>query len=63
MEKMKLQEKVLLSYSVVFPDRHDRIEDLLSDIPSAKAIEVLSYHLSRKMNQIIGQHDSEIWMP
>lgn len=63
MEKMKLRIKILLSYSVVFPDRHDRIEDLLCDIPSATAIEVLSYRLSQKMNQLIGQHDFEIWMP
>lgn len=60
MEKMKLRVKILLSYSVVFPDRHDRIEDLLCNIPSATAIEVLSYRLSQKMNQLIGQHDFDI---
>ena len=57
---MKLRVKILLSYSVVFPDRHDRIEDLLCNIPSATAIEVLSYRLSQKMNQLIGQHDFDI---
>ena len=50
MEKMKLQKQVLLSYSVVFPDRHDKIEDLLANIPSNTAIEVISYNLAKKTN-------------
>lgn len=60
---MNIKVQKLLSYSVIFPDRHDRLEDLLSDIPSATAIEVLSYRLSQKMNQLTGQHDFEIWIP
>lgn len=63
MEKMKLQTQRLLSYSVVYPDRHDKIEDLLANVPSATAIEVMSYHLSQKMNQFIGDHDFNIWAP
>lgn len=63
MENMNIKVQKLLSYSVLFPDRHDRLEDLLFDIPSATAIEVLSYRLSQKMNQLAGPHDSEIWMP
>ena len=43
MEKMELQKQVLLSYSVVYPDRHDKIEDLLANVPSNTAIELISY--------------------
>lgn len=63
MEKMKLQTQRLLSYSVVYPDRHDKIEDLLANVPSATAIEVMSYHLSQKTNQFIGDNDFNIWAP
>ena len=44
MKKMELQKQVLLSYSVVYPDRHDKIEDLLANVPSNTAIEVISYY-------------------
>ena len=44
MKKMELQKQVLLSYSVVYPDRHDKIEDLLSNVPSNTAIELISYN-------------------
>ena len=47
MEKMELQKQALLSYRVVYPDRHDKIEDLLSNIPSNTAIETMSYNLSQ----------------
>lgn len=50
MEKMELQKQVLLSYSVVYPDRHDKIEDLLANVPSNTAIELISYNLSKKVN-------------
>ena len=63
MEKMELQKQVLLSYSVVYPDRHDKIEDLLSNIPSNSAIETMSYNLSRKENQSIDERDFDIWAP
>lgn len=63
MEKMKLQVRKLLSYSVVFPERNDKIEDLLSDVPSNTAIEVISYNLAKKTNQLIGEHDFDIWAP
>lgn len=63
MKKMELQVQKLLSYSVVYPDRHDRIEDLLSSVPSASAIEVISYNLSKKVHQLIGEHDVSIWAP
>lgn len=63
MEKMELQKQVLLSYSVVYSDRHDKIEDLLSNIPSNSAIETMSYNLSRKENQSIDEHDFDIWAP
>ena len=63
MEIMKLQIQKLLSYSVVFPDRHDKIEDLLATVPSNSAIEFLSYRLSQKANQLIGEHDASIWAP
>ena len=63
MDKMQLQVQMLLSYSVVYPDRHDKIEDLLANVPSATAIEVMSYHLSQKMNQFVGDHDFYIWAP
>ena len=48
MEKMELQKQALLSYRVVYPDRHDKIEDLLYNIPSNTAIEMISYNLSMK---------------
>ena len=41
MKKMELQKQVLLSYSVLYPDRHDKIEDLLSNVPSNTAIEFI----------------------
>lgn len=63
MKKMELQKQVLLSYQAVYPDRHDKIEDLLAEVPSATAIEVISYNLSKKMNQFIGEHDVHIWAP
>ena len=63
MKKMELQVQKLLSYSVVYPDRHDRIEDLLSSVPSASAIDVISYNLSKKVHQLIGEHDVSIWAP
>lgn len=63
MGKIKLREKVLLSYSVVFPDRHDRIESLLNTVPSATAIESISYYLSKRMNMFVGEHEMNIWVP
>ena len=63
MEKMELQKQALLSYRVVYPDRHDKIEDLLSNLPSNTAIETMSYNLSMKENQSIDEHDLEIWAP
>ncbi|EHO70773.1 hypothetical protein HMPREF9140_01094 [Prevotella micans F0438] len=63
MKKMELQKQVLLSYSVVYPDRHDKIEDLLANVPSNTAIELISYSLSKKVNQFIGEHDFDIWAP
>ena len=61
MDRMKIKTKPLLSYSVVFPNRHDKIEDLILHIPSAKAIEFLSYYLSKRINLLFGQHDFDIW--
>lgn len=63
MENMQLQIQKLLSYSVVFPDRHDKIEDLIASIPSNSAIEFLSYRLAQRSNQLIGEHDFRIWAP
>ena len=60
---MRLQVKRLLSYSVVYPDRHDKIEDLLAHVPSNTAIEIISYNLAKKTNQLIGEHDFDIWAP
>ena len=63
MKKMELQKQVLLSYSVVYPDRHDKIEDLLAIVPSNTAIDLISYNLSKKVNQFIDEHDFDIWAP
>lgn len=63
MKKMELQKQRLLSYSVVFPERNDKIDELLSSIPSNSAVEFVSYNLSRKANQLIGDHDISIWAP
>lgn len=63
MEKMKLQVKILLSYSVVFPDRHDKIEDLLANVPSKSAVEFVATLISWKNSQSITQHETEIWIP
>ena len=60
MEKMKLQTQRLLSYSVVYPDRHDKIEDLLANVPSSTAIELLSYNL-KEGDQFIDEYDFDIW--
>ncbi|MBP5422277.1 MAG: hypothetical protein J6Y78_07550 [Paludibacteraceae bacterium] len=63
MEKMKLQVKILLSYSVVFPDRHDKTEDLLANVPSKSAVEFVASIISWKNQQLITQQETEIWMP
>ncbi len=63
MKKMQLQVVRLLSYSVVFPDRHDKIDALLVSVPSNSAIEFISYNLHRKINQLKNQHDIDIWAP
>ena len=63
MEKMQLRVQKLLSYSVVYPNRHDKIEDLLANVPSNTAIEVISYNLAKKTNQLVGEHDFDIWAP
>lgn len=63
MKNMELQVMQLLSYRVVFPDRHDKIEDLLADVPSNSAIEFISHILARKTNQFIDDHDIKIWAP
>ena len=60
---MKLQKQVLLSYSVVFPDRHDKIENLLAHIPSKSAVEFVATIISWKNRQLITQHELEIWAP
>ena len=57
MKKMELQTQELLSYSVVFPDKNDNIEDLLISIPSNSAIEFISHKLAQKTYQYIGEHD------
>ena len=63
MEQMQLRVQKLLSYSVVYPDRHDKIEDLLAHVPSNTAIELISYNLAKKVNQFVGEHDFNIWAP
>ena len=63
MKKMELKVQKLLSYSVVYPERHDKIEDLLAYVPSNTAIEVISYNLAKKVNQLVGEHDFNIWAP
>lgn len=63
MEKMKLLVKILLSYSVVFPDQRDRIEDLVANIPSKSAVEFVATLISWKNRQSITQHETEIWIP
>ena len=63
MKNMELQIVKLLSYSAVFPDPHDKIEDLLADVPSNSAIEFISYTLAQKSNQLIDEHDFSIWAP
>lgn len=63
MEKMQIRVQKLLSYSVVYSDRHDKIEDLLAHVPSVTAVEVISYNLAKKTNQLLGEHDFDIWAP
>lgn len=63
MKKMKLQVKILLSYSVVFPDRHDKIVDLLKDVPSKSAVEFVATLISWKNRQLVTQHEMEVWAP
>ena len=63
MEKMELQKQALLSYRVVYPDRHDKIEDLLSNIPSNTAIETMSYNLSMKKISLLMSMISRFGLP
>lgn len=63
MAKMKLQVKILLSYSAVFPNRHDKIEDLLANVPSKSAVEFVATLISWKHRQLINQNEMEIWAP
>ncbi|MBR4391451.1 MAG: hypothetical protein IKT08_05040 [Bacteroidales bacterium] len=63
MEKMKLRVKILLSYSVVFPDKHEIIEDLLANVPSKSAVEFVASIISWKNRQLITQQELEIWTP
>lgn len=63
MKNMRLQVKKLISYSAVYPDRHNKIEDLLANIPSNTAIEVISYNLAQKTNLLIGESELKIWVP
>lgn len=63
MKNMRLQVKKLISYSAVYPDRHNKIDDLLANIPSNTAIEVISYNLAQKTNLLIGESELKIWMP
>lgn len=63
MKKLELRIQELLSYSVVFPDRNDNIENLLISIPSNSAIEFISHKLAQKTYQFIGEHDFHIWSP
>lgn len=63
MEQMRLQTKVILSYSVVYPDRHDKIEDLLDTVPSNSAIEFVATLISWKNRQLITQKEYEVWFP
>ncbi len=60
---MKLLKQVLLSYSVVYPDRHDKMEDLLSQVPSKSAVEFIATILSWKNRQLVTQSELEIWAP
>ena len=63
MKKMGFQIKKLLSYQAVFPNQHVTLDDLLVDVPSAPAIEAISYYLSRRMNLLTGEHEVSIWAP
>lgn len=63
MKKMGFQIKKLLSYQAVFPNQHVALDDLLVDVPSASAIEAISYYLSRRMNLLTGEHEVSIWAP
>ena len=63
MENMKLQEQRLLSYSVLFPDKHDTIENLLADVPSKSAVEFVATLISWKNHQLVDQLETEIWGP
>ena len=63
MKKMGFQIKKLLSYQTIFPNQHVTLGDLLVNVPSASAIEAISYYLSRRMNLLIGEHEVSIWAP
>ena len=63
MTNMTLQIQHLLSYSVVFPDKSDKLEDLVASVPSNRSIEFISYILAQKTNQLIDEHDFSIWAP
>lgn len=63
MENMELQVQKLLSYSIMFPAKHDRIEDLLADVPSRSAVEFVATLISWKNSQLITQLETDVWLP
>lgn len=62
MKKMELR-KQMLSYSVAYPDRHDKIEDLLANVPLNTATELSLYNLSKKVKLLIVEQDYDFWAP
>lgn len=61
MEKLIIKRQI--SYSCVFPDGHDKLEDILKIIPSRSAIAWASHMLTKKDMMTIDQNESEFFIP
>ncbi len=61
MEKLVIKRQI--SYSCIFPDGNDKLEDIIKIIPSKSAIAWASYMLNKKNSMTIDQQEHDFFMP
>jgi len=61
MEKLIIKRQI--SYSCIFPNGNDKLEDILKIIPSGSAIGWASYMLSKKNMMSIDQREHDFFIP
>ncbi len=61
MEKLVIKRQI--SYSCIFPNGNDKLEDIIKIIPSKSAIAWASYVLNRKNSMTIDQQEHEFFIP